>query len=179
MNTQGALIFLIRTLLDLATYLFLIRFLLQLAKADFYNPISQTVVRLTNPLLEPLRKIVPSKNQVDTASIIMILALIVAKAFLLIKLQGLTSVAPAAILLFTIHSLAQLLLGFFFWAVLISVILSWVLPDPYHPFTQIVRSLTEPVMAPARRILPPMGGLDLSPIIVLFAIQFLMVLFQV
>lgn len=178
MNTQGAVIFLIRTLLDLATFLILIRFLLQLVKADFYNPISQMVVRLTNPVLEPLRKLIPAKNLVDGAALVMILVLIVLKALLIIKLQGMTTVAPAHVLLLTIHSLAHLLLNFFFWAVLISVLLSWVLPDPYHPFAQIVRSLTEPVMAPARRILPPMGGLDLSPILVLFAIQFLMVLFN-
>lgn len=178
MNTQGALELVIRTLLELATFLMLTRFLLQLVKADFYNPICQTIVRLTNPLLMPLRKILPSHKQFDFAALIMVVVLIVAKLFFLAWLQGFT-LNNQVLAILGVKSLASLLLNYIFWAVLISVLMSWVLPDPRHPFVQFMTQLTEPVMAPARRLLPPMGGLDLSPIIVLFAIQIIQVLFNV
>ncbi len=176
MNMQGALQFLIGTLLDLAAFLMLTRFLLQWVKADFYNPVSQMIVRFTNPLLMPLRKILPSSNTFDFASIVMVLIIIVVKVVFLSYLVG-RQPTGAVLLVVSLHSLASMLLNYIFWAVLIRVLLSWVSPDPYSPFVQIVTQLTEPVMAPARRLIPPMGGMDLSPILVLFAIQFLMIAF--
>lgn len=178
MNPQGALEFIISTLLDLVAFLMLTRFLLQWVKADFYNPVCQMVVRFTNPLLMPLRKLVPSSGQFDFAALLMVFILIGLKAFLLLRLEGFSADA-ASLLLLSVRGLASLLLNYIFWAVLIRVLMSWVLPDPYHPFAQIMIALTEPVMAPARRLLPPLGGLDLSPILVLFGIQLLEILFRI
>lgn len=176
MHTQEALDFLIRTLLDIAIFLMLTRFLLQWVKADFYNPVCQGIVRFTNPLLMPLRKLLPSHNQFDFAALLMTLIFVVIKSVFMLLMGGF-AIAALPLMAVSAHVLAATLLSYIFWAVLIRVLMSWVLPDPYHPFAQVVILLTEPIMAPARRILPPMGGLDLSPILVLLAIQFIQHLF--
>lgn len=173
MNPQGAFIFLISTLLTLAAFLFLTRFLLQLVKADFYNPISQTVMRFTNPLLSPLRKILPSSQQIDWASLVLLVAVVLLKGFFIATLKNI-QLDALSLSVFVVYTLAGTLLNYFFWAILIEVLMSWVLPDPRNPFVQIVTQITEPIMAPARKIIPPIGGLDLSPILVLFIIQFLL-----
>lgn len=178
MNTQGAFTFLLSTAVDLYVFVLLTRFVLQLVRADFYNPISQFIVKATNPVLTPLRKLVPARGNLDLAAIIAVLILVIAKTYLLLLLSGAGSLPPAAaMVLYSLRSLAGLLLNYLFFAVLVRVILSWVAPDPYNPFTALMIQITEPVMAPVRRILPPMGGLDLSPLIVLLGIQFMMVLF--
>jgi YggT family protein len=180
MNTQGALTFLIGYLFDLYIFLVLTRFILQAVRADFYNPISQFVVKATNPPLVPLRRVIPGWKGLDFAALVLVIALLVVKLLVMLWLGGYGTMPTAAQwLLITVRELAGLLLSYVFWAVLIRVILSWVAPDPNNPFTRVVIQITEPVMAPARKALPPMGGLDLSPIIVLLGIQFLRILFQV
>lgn len=177
MNTQGAFAFVVSTIFDFLIFLVLTRLLLQLVQADFYNPVSQFVVRVTNPVLEPLRRLLPVSRLVDVASIVGVLALILVKVLVLVWLGGGRISFNAYLLLYGLQTLAHLLLSYFFWAVLIRVILSWVAPDPYNPIVRLVAEITEPVMAPARKILPPMGGLDLSPVLVLLGLQFLMILF--
>lgn len=178
MNPHGAFLFLVYYAFDLYIFIVLTRFLLQLVRADFYNPLSQFVVRATNPVLMPLRRMFPSSGTVDSAALVMVVLLLIAK-IVAIQLLGAGAIrlAPLPMLVYLVSELARLLLGYVFWAVLARVILSWVAPDPYNPVVRIVVQLTEPVMAPARRLLPPMGGLDLSPILVLLAIQFLRILF--
>ncbi|MZR62986.1 YggT family protein [Alcanivorax sp. DP30] len=180
MNPQGALIY----LLDLAftAYIFIVltRFVLQLARADFYNPISQFVLKATNPLLMPLRRIIPGYGGLDVASLVLVVFLIILKALVIlgIKVGGFPSGIGAQLLLYTLRELASVLLDFVFWTVLIRVILSWVAPDPYSPVVRIIVQITEPIMAPVRKLLPPMGGFDLSPLFVLLGIQLLQILFQ-
>jgi YggT family protein len=177
MNSQGALEFLVDTILDLAAFLMLTRFLLQWVRADFYNPLSQAIVRITNPLLMPLRKILPASKQYDFAALVLVLMLIVVK-ILFIAWLGNFNIGVPDLLLYATRALASMLLDYIFWAILIRVLMSWIMPDPYNPFVQIMVQITEPVMAPARRVLPPFGGLDLSPILVLFLIQFLEIWFK-
>lgn len=178
MNPQGALLFLLFLAFDIYIFLVLTRFLLQLVRADFYNPVSQFVVKATNPPLKPLRKLVPGYGGVDVAALILVLALILAKLLVLVFVNtGGLAVDPLALVLAVVREVARLLLNYIFWTVLARVILSWVAPDPYNPMVRVVVQITEPVMAPARKLLPPMGGFDLSPIIVLLLIQFLQILF--
>ena len=179
MNPQGAFLFLLYYAFDVYIFLVLTRFLLQLVRADFYNPISQFVVKATNPLLKPLRKLIPGYGGVDVAALILVIALVIIK---LLTFQwigtGSLQVSPLLLLVGALREVARLLLSYIWWTILARVILSWVAPDPYNPIVRVVIQITEPVMAPARKILPPMGGLDLSPIIVLLAIQFLQILFR-
>ncbi|MCK5874971.1 MAG: YggT family protein [Alcanivoracaceae bacterium] len=178
MNPQGAFLFLLGFVIDLYIFLVLTRFLLQLVRADFYNPVSQFVVKATNPILTPLRKIIPGYGGMDVAALVAVVALIVFKLVLVSLLaMGALRFSPLQLLVVTVTELARLLLDYLFWTIILRIVLSWVAPDPRNPVVQLVGQITEPVMAPARKLLPPMGGLDLSPIIVLLAIQFIQILF--
>lgn len=178
MNPQGAFLFLLGFVIDLYIFLVLTRFLLQLVRADFYNPVSQFVVKATNPILMPLRKIIPGYGGMDVAALVAVVALIVFKLVLVSLLaMGALRFSPLQLLVVTVTELARLLLDYLFWTIILRIVLSWVAPDPRNPVVQLVGQITEPVMAPARKLLPPMGGLDLSPIIVLLAIQFIQILF--
>jgi len=178
MNPQGAFLFLLYYAFDVYIFLVLTRFILQLVRADFYNPLSQFVVKATNPPLKPLRKLIPGFGGVDVASLVLVVALVIIKILTLVFFQtGSLAIAPIQLLATGLHQLASLMLSYIFWTILARVILSWVSPDPYNPLVRVIVQITEPVMAPARKLLPPMGGFDLSPIIVLLAIQFLQILF--
>lgn len=180
MNPQGALVFLLDFAFSAYIFIVLTRFVLQLARADFYNPISQFVLKATNPLLKPLRRIIPGYGGLDVASLVLVVVLIMLKAVLILGIQvgGFPSGIGGQLVIYSLQELASLILNYVFWAVLIRVILSWVAPDPYNPVVRVIVQVTEPIMAPIRKLLPPMGGFDLSPLIVLLGIQLLQILFQ-
>ena len=182
MNPQGALIYLLDFAFSAYIFIVLTRFVLQLARADFYNPISPFVLKATNPLLTPLRRIVPGYGGLDVAALVLVVILIILKALVIygIKMGGLPTGAGVGgqLVLYALRELANVLLNYVFWAVLLRVILSWVAPDPYNPVVRIIVQITEPIMAPVRKLLPPMGGFDLSPLFVLLGIQLLQILFQ-
>lgn len=175
MNTSDGFSFLITVLFDLTIFLFLTRFLLQLVQADFYNPISQSVVRVTHPILAPLQKIIPSIGRFNIAALLVLVAILMVKLVTMLSLRGLVADGQVLMLL-AVHSAADMLLKYLYWAVIARVVLSWIAPDPRQPFTAIVADITEPLMAPVRNVLPSMGGLDFSPIIVLLGLQFVRVL---
>ena len=162
--------FLIRTLFDLYVFVVMLRFLLQLMRADFYNPISQFVVRATQPLLRPMRRMITGLGSVDLASLVLMLALGFVKIALVAGVHG-RYPSTGAMLILAVADMGRLLLNVFFWAVVIRVVVSWVNPGALNPFTQLLQSLTEPLLARARRVLPPMSGFDLSPIPVLILLQ--------
>ncbi len=114
------------------------------------------------------------------ASLVLVVLLIILKALVIlgIKVGGFPSGIGDQLVLYALRELANVLLDYIFWAVLIRVILSWVAPDPYNPMVRIIVQITEPIMAPVRKLLPPMGGFDLSPLFVLLGIQLLQILFQ-
>ncbi|MDX1802954.1 MAG: YggT family protein [Alcanivorax sp.] len=180
MNPQGALVFLLNLAFSAYIFIVLTRFVLQLARADFYNPISQFVLRATNPLLKPLRRIIPGYGGLDVASLVLVVVLIIAKVLVLTALfgGGIPSLADPRLIIYTFRELASLILNYVFWAVLVRVILSWVAPDPYNPLVRVIVQITEPVMAPVRKLLPPMGGVDFSPLVILLGIQLLQILFR-
>jgi YggT family protein len=155
----------------------LLRFLLQLVRADFYNPISQFLVSLTNPPLRPLRRLIPGLWGIDLASILL-LFLLTGLQWLLIFL--LTAGAVPSMLGLAVYSLADLLkLTFyvFYGALLIRIIVSWISPYTQHnPALNLVMRLTEPMMRPARRLLPATGGIDFSPILVFLALGLMQIL---
>lgn len=152
----------------------LLRFLFQLSRADFYNPVSQFLVALTNPLLIPLRRIIPGLMGIDLAALVLLLALQLLKLYVLFWLRELP-VALLPLALAAVVSLVQLVINVYFYAILIRVILSWFMPYGMrqNPAGDLLVSLTEPLMRPARRLIPAVGGLDLSPIVVLVGLQLL------
>lgn len=168
-------IFLIQTLFGLYILAVMLRLILQLVKADFYNPVSQFLVRATNPPLKLLRRFIPGFGGIDISSIILAWALKAAELGLVILLSG-ASVNALGPFLWAIPELVELLINIFLFAILIQVILSWINPGAYNPVSALLYSLTDPVMRPARRILPPISGLDLSPMLVMIGLVLLKML---
>lgn len=177
------LMLIINTLFDLYILLVLLRFLLQMLRADFYNPVSQFIVKLTTYPLRMLRRVIPSVGGQDTAAIVLCLVLIYGKFVLLrllsipaVQIGGvmapLTGVSYAGLLVFCIADLIALVLTVFLVAVIIQVILSWINPGQYNPVIGLVHKLSDPVLKPIRRLIPSLGGIDLSP---LFATLLLLV----
>lgn len=154
----------------------MVRFLLQLVRADFYNPLSQFVVKATNPLLMPLRKIIPGFFGIDFASLVLALLLQMAALELLSLVinGGLAPFLP--VLLLATYKLLELLLNIYFFAFIVLVIVSWIAPHNHNPAISLLSSITEPVLAPIRRVLPPMGGLDFSVMVALLIIYILKIL---
>jgi len=162
--------FLINTLFSLYILMVMLRFILAVVRADFYNPVSQFLVKVTNPPLLPLRKLIPSIGKVDTSSLVLMLVLQMA-SFGLIALLRSGEISLGALVILSIAELVGLLLNVFLFAIFIQVILSWVNPGTYNPVVSLLYSITEPVLRPCRRLIPPMAGMDLSPLVALIAIQ--------
>lgn len=169
---------LVQTFFSLYLAIVILRLLLQLAKADFYNPISQTLVKATNPLLIPLRRVIPPLGQVDSASVVLALAVQMLAMFAIIFLFGAKVPDPLTLLGWSVIGCIALTVNIYFFAIIINIILSWVAPGTYHPAALLLYQLTEPVMQPFRRLIPPMGGIDLSPIFVFLAISVLQILLK-
>ena len=167
--------FLVRTLFEIYIAVVMIRFLLQWARADFYNPISQFIVRVTSPVLRPMRQFIPGYGGLDIASLVLAWALKALELALLAAIYGLGSKALGA-LLWAIPALIGLVLNILLFSILIHAVLSWVNPDPYNPAVSLLRELTAPILRPARQLLPPIGGLDLSPMVVMIVIVLLQML---
>ena len=156
----------------------ILRFLLQLVRADFYNPLAQAIVTITNPPLRPLRRAIPAIKSIDTASIILMVVLQVIASLLIFLIQG-YSANLIGLLVIAIGELAGKVVYVFIFAIFIQVIASWVAPGSYNPVLALVDSLTAPIMRPLRRLIPPLGGLDLSPMVaILFLYLSLMLIVQ-
>ena len=169
--------FIISTLFSLYILAVLLRFLLGLVRADFYNPISQFLVRITNPLLIPLRKIIPGFGKVDVAAVVLMLLLQVILLLIIVALRG-TGVDILPLLAHAAGELIILTINVFLVAIIIQVIISWINPGSYNPVNALLDSLTAPVLRPVQRIMPPLSGIDLSPLFALILLQVLKMLIQ-
>lgn len=167
---QDPILLIIRTVGELYAFIVVLRFLLQLAKADYYNPISQAVARLTNPPLRPLQQIIPRAGRVDLSALVLAFAVKLVTLFALVSVAG-HSLGLVSLLIYALVGLLNTILTIYFWAVIGAVIISWVAPNSYHPAPQLLLQLTEPLFALARKVIPPIGGLDLSPILIFLVIQ--------
>jgi YggT family protein len=146
----------------------LLRFLLQLARADFYNPISQFAVKATNPLLRPLRRFIPGWGGIDGAALVLAVIIQAVTFFLILFAlnSSMPAINPLTLLSWSILNVLDLIVKIYFWSVIAVVVVSWIAPQSNHPAIQLVAQITEPVMRPVRSVMPSLGGLDLSPIIV-------------
>lgn len=166
---------LVNTIGSLVLLIVMLRFLLQLVRADFYNPISQFIVKFTNPVLIPLRRIIPGFGGIDIASLV--LAYIVQVAFMAATMLVAGYGLPwANILVWALIGIPALLLNIYFWGLIITIIASWIAPNSYNPVLILINQILEPVTRPIRSRMPDMGGLDLSPIVILLSIQVLEIL---
>lgn len=163
--------YLIQTFLSLYLLAMLLRFLLQLVKADFYNPISQFMVKVTNPLVIPLRKVIPGYGGLDIATLLLALVLQGAGIVAIMLLNGMGLPSPVLLPIWAALGVLGLMVNIYFFALLAMIILSWIAPGSRHPAIFLLHQITEPVMAPVRKMLPSMGGLDFSPILVFILIN--------
>jgi YggT family protein len=173
-----ALIFIVRTVLQvLLVTVFLLRVLFPLVRADSRNQLSQAVIRLTNPLVLPLRRILPPIRKVDTASMVALLIVQVATTATLWLLGAYPWVYNAAqFALEVFRALAVTILQFYTFALLLSVLLSWVAPGTYSPAAGLLNSICDPLLRPLRRLIPPIAGLDMSAMFLIIALQALYIL---
>jgi YggT family protein len=169
-------VFLIQTLFGMYLVAVMLRFLLQLTRADFYNPVSQFLVKVTNPPLIPLRRVIPGFMGIDMAAVVLLLAIQAVELVLVGLVQGFSLGIPGLMVL-TVAGLLNLLLDVYFFTILIQVILSWVNPGGYNPAVALLYALNEPILGRARRLIPPISGFDLSPILVFVLIQLIRMLF--
>lgn len=168
-------VFLVQTLFGLYIGAVMLRFLLALVRADFYNPISQFLVKVTNPPLKPLRRIIPGVLGIDVASIVLMLALQTVELILIGAIKG-VGLHPAGLAVLAVAELLSLLINIYFITILIQVVLSWVSSGGYNPAVSLLYSLNQPLLGRARRLLPPIHGFDLSPILIIIALQLILIL---
>jgi YggT family protein len=167
----SSIVLIVSVFFNLLMLVLLLRFLLQWVGADFYNPVSQAIARITTPLLAPLKRIIPSRGSFDGAALLLLFLGEILAIVVMGFLHGRGLINPVAILLWAPLGIISLFLRFYFFAILAMVVLSWIAPGNPSPVIHLLYQLVEPVMAPFRRLLPAMGGLDLSPIFVFVAIM--------
>lgn len=169
---MNAMSFLISTLFDIYIMVVILRIWLQAARADFYNPFSQFIVKATQPVVAPLRRMIPSIGSIDLATILFAYVLCVVKFIALIFIASNGAVSFSADFLFLgLLALLKAAGGLLFWVLLIRAILSWV-SQGRSPIEYVFHQLTEPMLAPIRRIIPVMGGFDLSVLVLFIVLQF-------
>ncbi len=173
MNYAGnAFAFLINALVGLYLLAVMLRVVLQAVRADFFNPICQFLVRVTNPALKPLRRFIPGLMGIDLAGVVLLLAIQTLELLVISWIAGPPLHFPG-ILLLAIAELLRLLAYLYVFAIVIFALLSWVNPDPANPVVPLLWRLTNPILAPARQLLPSMGGIDISPMLVIILLLFL------
>ena len=168
--------FLVQAVLGIALFVVLLRFWMQWVRADFRNEIGQFVISLTNPAVIPLRKIIPSVGTIDSATVLLSFAIATIKAYAFISMRG-ASVDILQLVIFGLGVLFQAAIYVLLIAIIVQIIASWINPHSHHPVISVAHSISNPIMAPARKLLPAIGGLDFSPIIVILFLQFSLRLF--
>lgn len=162
-NVSSALVFIVNALTSLYLLVLLLRFWLPWLRADFRNPLAQGILKLTSPVVVPLRRIVPSFGRLDSATILVAFVVQYAAIWLILLIMG-TSAGISVIAITALVKLVMLSINLFMFAIFVRIILSWISPGQYNPATAIIGTLTEPVLRPFRRLIPAIGGIDISPI---------------
>jgi len=172
-----ALLFILNALFTLLVVAFLLRVLMPLVRADFRNPFGEAVLKVTNPLVLPLRKFMPPGKRLDPSSLVALLIVQLAGTALLLAVEG-RGFGLESMLVGGLLRLLHTVLQFYFFAVLAYALLSWFAGAAYNPAAQILNKLVEPLLMPIRRVVPPLGGLDLSAVFLLIALQALQILLR-
>jgi len=168
-NFVGAGVFLVQTFFGIYYLLVMLRFLMQASRVNYYNPFCQGIVKVTDPAVRPFRAVLPTIRGVDFASLAVALVVELIAVMLIMFMTGRPVFMPIYVA-WVLIGMVAIILKIYFFALLIMVISSWIAPYSNHPVLELVHQLTEPVCAPARKLLPPMGGIDFSIILVFVAI---------
>jgi len=179
-NISSAGVFLISTLINMYVMVLLLRMLLPFVRANFYNPISQFIVALTDPIIKPLRRIVPSYKKIDLPVLLLLFFIQMLKLTILFLVTRGTLGSPLGISTWVVGDTLDQLTTMYFYAIIIRVVLSWIAMGGYmgaSPLQEILFLITEPVLAPFRRFIPQIQGIDLSPLAVLISIKLIEIIF--
>jgi len=177
---QNALTFIVKTLLDLYILTFILRFIMQWVRADFRNPISQFFVRVTNPLIVPARRLIPSMGRLDTATIVVVLLLELVITIILVNLTCINEHPNfIQIIGLMLLRLVYTTLRLYLFVIIVYVLMTWISPGTYNPAMYLLSSIATPVLRPFRRLIPVIAGIDLSPLFALIAIQALTMLLPI
>jgi YggT family protein len=175
---MSAITFVVETLLSLALFVVLARLLLQWTRADFRNPLCQAVVKITNPLILPLRRVLPPIGKLDTASVVAVVMVAIVDVAAIFGLHGVGMPPPLLWIRPVLTEIARTLLWTYFYAIFLYTVLSLIAPGGYSPLQSVLTTLCEPVLRPVRRLIPTVAGLDLSPLWVIIAIQAVLILLR-
>ncbi|MEA5445903.1 YggT family protein [Gammaproteobacteria bacterium AB-CW1] len=170
--------FLVNTLFSLYTLAVILRFLLQRQGADYYNPLSQLVIRATDPVLRPLYRLIPVWRRFDLAAIVLMLILQTINVTLLALIQPVAFPGPLALPLLAVVKLVILFITLFIFTILVQVVVSWLSPGNPNPVLGALWSLNRPILQPLRRMMPNLGGIDISPMLAMIGLFFLYLLVQ-
>lgn len=162
---SNAGVFLISTIFGLYILAIMLRFILQMVRADFYNPVSRFIVKVTNPPLKPLRRIIPGVAGIDMASVLFMLVLQMLEFYIITLFRHFPAPDILGLALYALVELVSLSFYIFLFSIFILALLSWINPGQYNPVSNLLHQISEPVLRPARRMLPPMSGMDLSPML--------------
>ncbi|MCE3285455.1 MAG: hypothetical protein K0R70_1711 [Steroidobacteraceae bacterium] len=174
---NDALYFVLNTLLTLVVVVFLLRLLMPLVRADFRNPFGEAVLKITNPLVLPLRRAMRPGRRFDPASLVALLIVHFVKTTVLLLVRGAT-LRLDTVLVAGLYGLLITVIQFYFYAVLIYALMSWFGGAAYSPVGLVLSRLCEPLLAPFRRLIPPIGGLDLSALFLMIALQAVLILLR-
>jgi len=180
-SALNALSFIISTIFDIFALLVAVRFMMQATRADYYNPIAQAVVKITDPLLRPLRKVIPGFKGLDMASIVLCFLVLFVKLIVVGKLMGLSAAVAgylislggagiATIVGISFVDVVNLFFNVLIYSIVILALLSWIVPDPRNPLYSLLQSLTNPILRHIRGLIPPLGGLDLSALVAIIGL---------
>lgn len=172
------MLFLIDALFGIFIVLLMLRLIMQWARVDFYHPVTQFLLMVTSPPLRPLQRVIPRWRHVDVALIVLIVALQLLKRVLLHLLMG-TKLGILGLLILSVADLLTLTIYIFTFAIIIQVVLSWVNPGAgyyQNPMIGLLHRMNEPLLAPVRRQIPPIQGVDISPLVVTLALQLALLL---
>lgn len=173
-SLNNAILFLINTVFDLYLFVLCIRLILAWSRADYFNPITRTIIQLTQPIIAPLRRLIPNYARIEFSTLTFIIFLEIIKIYIL-SLLLMADASITIIMIMALQSVIKLILNTFFYAIILHVILSWVRPG-YSPLGQVLIQLSSPILRPCQRLIPPIGGLDFSPVLALIILQFLIIL---
>lgn len=171
-NLGGAGLLLINTVVNFYLLLMMLRFLLQASRADYFNPLSQSVVKITQPAVRPFQGLLkPLMGRFDLATLVSALLIKVVVIIAILMISGFGMPPLPQLVIAGVATLASTILKIYFFALIAMIILSWVAPQSGHPAALLVMQLVQPIMAPVQRVIPPLGMIDLSPIVVFIAIN--------
>lgn len=174
---QNVAVFLVDTLFSLYIGAVLLRLLLAMARANFYNPLSQFLVKMTNPVLVPMRRMIPAVGKIDTAAVVLALGLTIIKVFLLVAIKG-AGAGFIGVVVYSVLELVRTVIHIYIFALVVQAVLSWVGNSYGNPLADLLNSLTEPLLRPVRRFVPNVGMVDLSPMVAILLLYVVLIVFQ-